>query len=242
MVKMIKNKVCPYCRIALIKAENKDNSRSVEHLIPNVALTRKRNKGEGDFYACRKCNMRKSNIDNMLGVVAKCQTIDNDIASKTLIKAVTKGDGASKRFKDMVRTAERNVDEVHMRIPIKGPELVEYIHFLGKGQYFKDNLVPFDPDKLEMEILFANKQVTGSLISSYKEKHGSDPFRDLEKNSFSKIINNGECIIYSKENEYMFSFHDYTVITVKILNKSRKNKKIAYLSRRQIVKDFKKYS
>ena len=68
---MIRNSVCPYCRKPMVKAENKENSRSVEHLIPNAALTRKRMNDEGDFYACRKCNSRKSHIDYVLGTIAK---------------------------------------------------------------------------------------------------------------------------------------------------------------------------
>jgi hypothetical protein len=38
----------------------------------------------------------------------------------------------------------------------------------------------------------------------------------------------------------MFTFHDYTVITIEILSKSRKNYKIAQNSKTQILKDFSK--
>ena len=161
------------------------------------------------------------------------------MAASTLIEAVTKDNGASKRFISMVSTAKPQPGgEVHMRIPIKGAELVEYINFLGKGQYFKIYQVPFEPEKFVMQLLFANKQIMGAIKESYAQKHGTDPIRDLEKNGYSEIINSGECIIYSKENSFMFVFHDYTVITIRVLMKSRKNKKIAHESRRQIVRDF----
>jgi hypothetical protein len=237
---MIYNKICPYCGIKLIQAQNSDNSRSVEHLIPNAALTIKRKKDEGDFYACRKCNARKSHIDYILGVVAKAQMDCDEKAADTLINAVTKNDGASKRFINMVQGVKKQNGNALMTIPIKGSELLEYIFFLGKGQYFKENLVPFDPQKYVMKILFANKQVINHLKNSYFHRHNSDPMRDLEKNEHSEIINNGECIIYSQNNGYMFTFHDYTVITIEILSKSRKNYKIAQNSKTQILKDFSK--
>jgi hypothetical protein len=71
--RMIENNISPYCWRLLIKAENKDNSRSVEHLMPNAALTRRRKNDEGDFCACRRCNSRKSSIDYVLGVITKAQ-------------------------------------------------------------------------------------------------------------------------------------------------------------------------
>ena len=93
-----------------------------------------------------------------------------------------------------------------------------------------------------MKILFANKQVTSSLQGSYIEKHKSNPFRDLEKNKFSEVINNGECIIYSNNKGYMFVFHDYTAITVTILNKNRKNVLIAKSKINDIINDFNKHT
>jgi len=148
---MITNKICPYCQCLLIKAENKPNSRSVEHLIPNAVLTRKRKNNEGDFYACRRCNTRKSNIDYVLGVVTTSQSIDNDLAANTLINAVTKDEKRSKRFIDMVLNAQEGSDVVTMEVPIRAEELIEYIHFLGKGQYFKSNTSVFNPERYVMD-------------------------------------------------------------------------------------------
>ncbi len=235
---MIQNNICPYCRIKMIKAENKDNSKSVEHLIPNAALTVKRKNDEGDFYACRKCNSRKSNIDYILGVISKCQVDNSEMAANTLIKAITKEDGASNKFVKMVQSAKEGSREVHMTIPIGGEELVEYIQFLGKGQYFKKHRVAFNPDRFVMNIRVANKQVTKSLQESYIERHKSNPFRDLEKNKYSEVINGGECIIYSKNRGYMFVFHDYTAITVKILKKNRKNILITQGEINELISDF----
>lgn len=220
---MIKNKFCPYCKQPLKKSENKDNSRSVEHLIPNTALTNKRKKGEGDFYACRKCNTRKSNIDYVLGVIAKAQSSNSEVAANALISAVTKEDGRSKRFIDMVLTAKELDSEVHMEIPIKGEELIEYLHFLGKGQFFKVTGAIYDPKKYVMVVKFVNKQVLSSLEASYRQRHGSSPFSDLTQNSRSEVINDGECIIWSKNRSFLFIFHNYAAVIVNVLRKNRKN-------------------
>lgn len=239
---MIHNKVCPYCRVLLVKSENQKNSRSVEHLIPNAALTKKRKNDEGDFYACRKCNSRKSNIDYVLGVIAKTQVDDDDMAADTLIKAVTKDAGASKRFIKMVQGFKEESSEVHMTLPIRGEELVEYIEFLGKGQYFKKHKVPLNMGRFVMNIRFANKLFIRSFQESYVGQHNSNPFRDLENDKFSEIIGGGECIIYSKNKGYMFVLHDYTVVTVKVLKKNKKNTVLAQEKMEQLISDFNEYA
>ena len=79
---MIENEICAYCRTPIVRAENQPNSRSVEHMIPNAFITRKRKNGEGDFYVCRQCNSRKSHIDNLLGKTSKMQSPNTEIASQ----------------------------------------------------------------------------------------------------------------------------------------------------------------
>lgn len=215
---MIDNDICPYCRKPMIKAENQSNSRSVEHLIPNAVLTRKRKNDEGDFYACRTCNSRKSNIDYVLGVVAKSQSVNEKLALDTLTEAISKNKnkGRAKRFTQMVRSAEAVPGGISMEIPIKGEELIEYIHFLGKGQFFKANDIIYEPSKYVMFIEFVNKQILAPLEKSYESCCISNPFQDLRCNSFAEDINNGDCIIWSKGNRFLFIFHNYTAIIVEI--------------------------
>ena len=86
---MIHNKICPYCMKALNKIENDPLCKSVEHLIPNAALTIKRGKGEGDFLACKSCNERKSNMDYVVGVIAKFQSKSEPLAVSSLKKAMS---------------------------------------------------------------------------------------------------------------------------------------------------------
>jgi len=221
---MIENKICPYCRRSLVKAKNQDNSRSVEHLIPNAVLTRKRKKDEGDFYACRKCNSKKSNIDYILGVIAKAQSVNNTLATDTLINAVLKDNGAAKRFIDMTHTARPTSEgTVHAEIPINAKELIEYIRYLGKGQFFKLKRVPYNPSNQVMYVNFVNKQVLSPLEGEYTGRHKANPFQDLQQNPYTEVINNGECLIWAKNNNFLFVFHNYTAVIVKVLRKNRKN-------------------
>ena len=221
---MIENKICPYCRRSIIKAENQDNSRSVEHLIPNAVLTRKRNKDEGDFYACRKCNSKKSSIDYILGVIAKAQSINNTLAADTLINAILKDNGATKRFIDMTHTARPTSEgTVHAEIPINAKELIEYIRYLGKGQFFKLKRVPYNPSNQVMYVNFVNKQILSPLEGKYTGRHKANPFQDLQQNPYTEVINNGECLIWAKNNRFLFIFHNYTAVIVKVLRKNRKN-------------------
>ena len=213
---MIENKACPYCRRSLIKAENQDNSRSVEHLIPNAVLTRRRKNDEGDFYACRKCNSKKSNIDYILGVLAMGQSSDDGLAAATLIKAVEKNNGSTKRFIDMVHTARpTNEGTIHAEMPINAKELIEYMRYLGKGQYFKLEHKLYNPRKQVMLVEFVNKPVLDSLGGSY--------IQNLQQYPDTEVINNGECLIWAKNNNFLFVFHNYTAVIVKVLSKNKKN-------------------
>lgn len=226
---MIENNICPYCRRPLIKAENQDNSRSVEHLIPNAVLTRRRNKDEGDFYACRKCNSEKSKIDYVLGVIAKAQSSNDTLAADTLIKSIEKDNGATKRFIDMTHTARpTNEGTIHAEIPINAQELIEYMHYLGKGQYFKLNhnkltYKLYNPREQVMLVEFVNKQALYPLEGSYTKRHKTNPFQDLQRNPYTEVINSGECLIWAKNNNFLFVFHNYTAVIVKVLKKNKKN-------------------
>lgn len=234
---MIFNKLCPYCSITMIKAENLDNSRSVEHLVPNSVLREKRKNDQGDFYACRKCNSRKSHIDNLLAIISKSQSSDPDLAIETLTHAISQVGKSSNRFIEMIAHAKEGPFETTMNIPILGRELLEYIEFLGKGQYFKKNLHLYNSKKLVMLVEYINKPVLDALEYSYQKSHGTNPFRDLESNLYSEVI--GDCIIYSKNNKFLFIFHDVTSIIIKIKNRNPKNIIRSNIKNNYILKNFK---
>jgi hypothetical protein len=217
---------------------NHDNGRSVEHLIPNTILRSKSKNSGGDFYACRRCNARKSHIDYVLGVVAKTQSRDSDFGAEALLKAATSDDKRSARFVKMLQTAQHTNEGVQLTVPILGTELLEYVRFLGKGQYFKQFGVIFQPAKQVMLVAYCSKDVHSALESSYEAQHGSNPYRDLEKNKYSEVLSGGDCIIYSKNANFLFIFHDYTSVIIRI---KRRNRKTAELEKKQdasLIKDF----
>lgn len=182
MRSIIHNSICPYCWVPLIVAENQPNSRSVEHLIPNTILTKKRTKKDGDFYACRSCNSRKGHIDYVLSVVAKTQSKNEDVASAALTLAVYEKKGRAKRFLQMANDAIVTYSGIVLPMPISRNELLEYILFLGKGQYFRKHKRPYDETKQIMIIGFSSKIVMSSLEKNYSTRHISNPFSDLKLN------------------------------------------------------------
>ena len=100
---MIRNTICPYCREPMIIAENQPNSRSEEHLVPRIMTTRERKNDKGDFYACRRCNAKKSKVDELLSKIAMAQNPDVDVALegvKGIHKRIDKKKGA--RYLSMV--------------------------------------------------------------------------------------------------------------------------------------------
>lgn len=236
---MLRNSLCPYCGVLMVKGESLEHSRSVEHLIPNVVLRHKRNNGQGDFYACRRCNGDKSHMDYVIAVIAKSQALGDGFAAETLIDAVTKGDGRrASRFIDMIRDAKERASGVEMNLPLSGEELLKYMEYLGKGQYFKRTGRVFQTSTHVMLFDYANKEVMRFIEGNYGIEHGSNPFRDLEQNYYSEVLSDGDCIVYSKNLSYLFVFHDYTAIIVCVKLRNRKNMERARLNRRQIISDF----
>jgi hypothetical protein len=222
----------------MVKAENQDDSRSVEHLIPKTLLREKSKNDTGDFYACRRCNARKSHIDYVLGVVTKSQSRDAEFAAQAMITAVTRADRRSGRFVQMLQTVEEAADGVHFTIPISGPELLEYMRFLGKGQYFRKFGMIYRQESQVMLVSFTNKTVHSALELSYEGLHGTNPYRDLKQNRYAEVLSGGDCIIYSKNSSFLFIFHDYTSVIVEIKRRNPKNTKREQERNARVLADF----
>lgn len=222
----------------MVKAENQDDSRSVEHLIPRTLLREKSKNDTGDFYACRRCNARKSHIDYVLGVVAKSQSRNADFAAQSMISAVTRTDRRSGRFVRMLKTAEEVGDAVHFTMPVSGAELLEYMRFLGKGQYFRKFGVIYRQESQVMLVSFTNKTVHSAFEVSYEGVHGTNPYRDLEQNRYAEVLSGGDCIIYSKNSSFLFIFHDYTSVIVEIKRRNPKNIKREQERNASVLADF----
>lgn len=222
----------------MIKAENLDHSRSVEHFIPNTLLSIPRSPRDGDFFACRKCNSRKSKIDYVLAIVARAQSPNLRLATETLWEAITSAKKSSKKFVEMVQGAHYGLGGVHMDIPISGRDLVDYILYLAKGQYFRKTRNIFDEQTMVAQIEFVNKQVLSALKSSYTTQHSSDPVLDLMRNPNSESFGKDECVIWTNENDYLFILHHYTAIMVCVRPRSRRNRARARELEWQLLRDF----
>jgi hypothetical protein len=204
----------------MIVGENLDDSRSVEHMIPNTILTCSRSRRDGDFYACRKCNSEKSHIDYVLAVVAMAQSRNDALAAQALTDAVLRDANTAPAFIEMVRGAAIHPDGVSMEMPIDGRDLLDYIRFLAKGQYFKENEEVLDDFKTAILPEFVNKQVLRPLEDGYENEHESNPFSDLSSNPHTEVVLESECLIYSKNNAYIFVFHDYTALIARVVNRT----------------------
>ncbi len=220
---MIRNSVCPYCSKLMVKAENQPLSRSVEHLIPNVVLTSNRNKGDGDFYACRACNSSKSEMDYVLGALAKSQCNDEKLALGTIWKALDDPKRNS-RFIDMILAGAEQADgRVTMPLPVSGHEVATYADYLAKGQYFKRYKKPISPSQYVVTFEVVGKLVFSDLLNSYKARHGTTPFEDLKSNPYTEVIADSECLIWSKNNRNMFIFHSGFALITKLMNNTKRN-------------------
>lgn len=234
-----RNRLCPYCQIVLIDSENEPNSRSMEHLIPNTVLTVKRTERDGDFFACRRCNSAKSHIDYVLGVVAKAQSANAQVATGALLSAVNSSDGRAKRFIQMAAEAVETPDGGAVAlIPIDGKELLDYMSYLGRGQYFRVRGRLFDQDAHVMIVNYINKEVLSAIEVEYGMAHGSNPFKDLQENKYAESYSEGDCNIFSKNDSYVFLFHSYTAIIIKIKRRNAKNVDRSRKSAEEMLRNF----
>src|SRR5690606_26256312 len=150
---------------------------------------------EGDFYACRRCNSQKSKVDEIIGAMAKAQSADDELAAAALIKLVARHEQLPARYVRMLDSARPSRDGVHVDMPLTGPELIQYLSFLGKGVYLKKFKKPLRPSGQVMLFDLHNKQVLASFEQAYEAKHGARPVRDLQINPRSEVIEPGQSVI-----------------------------------------------
>ncbi|MCF5910532.1 MAG: HNH endonuclease [Shewanella sp.] len=235
---MIENKICPYCGKEMIKAENQDNSRSVEHLIPNAVLIKKRDKSQGDFYACRKCNTKKSKVDELIGIVTKIQSYDSMLAIESASKLVQKTNYPSRRYVKMIQSRDIKYKYVEFDMPFSGEEIIEYLIFLGKGLFFKKYNYPYNKSKHVFIFDVFNKELHENIFDGYFVNNNSHPIRDLEKNDYTEVISPGECLIWSKKGTYYIVFRDVLSFSISIKKKNRKYTRMSDESYERLITDF----
>ncbi|MBM4955204.1 hypothetical protein HYO25_21860 [Vibrio parahaemolyticus] len=222
---MIYNEICAYCNKPMVLKGTDVGvplKATVEHLIPHIALSRKRGNGEGDFRACKTCNNDKSTLDYVIGIIAKANNADDQVVIDALYKAL--GDGKKyKRYASMIASANCKDGVVELSLPINSDELYKYVTYLAKGQYYKENNEYLC---LKDKVIFCDllpNQFVNYLNSSYLTENGSLPFDDLVKNPNSEVILDGECIIWSKNDSYMFVFQKGLILIVEVLEKNNQN-------------------
>lgn len=235
---MIDNWICPYCATEMVRAENLPNARSAEHMIPNKLLSTPRTPKDADFYACRACNSRKSNLDHVLAVLARAQSHNPELATDALADATTKKKGSARRFIEMVNGREFRADGVHMTVPVNGRGLFDYIMYFAKGQYFQRHGELFDEHKQVAIVSSDGKQVFGSLEREYRRANGSRAAVDLAQNPLSESLGDGEAVLWSRELDYLFVLHRYIGIGVKIRRRSRSTYREAREHEHEILRDF----
>ncbi|QDF74697.1 MULTISPECIES: hypothetical protein [Shewanella] len=230
---MIQNQLCGYCNVKLTKEENSQTCRSREHLIPNAALTQKRNYAEADFYVCRRCNLNKSRMDYIIGFIAKIQASDPDIALQAIANAKKKK-LENQRFEKMIDSTVFNGTNYEMTMPFTVNELDSYVLYLAKGLYFRTYKKTLNTTLFMVDFNLINKRMIDSISSSYSMIHESDPIEDLKKNPNAELILKGECILIQGEGgkrNYLIFFQNGFGLLINIVRRSHKNvkKKLDYL-------------
>lgn len=217
-----KNKVCPYCRQIMNSTPNDLLSATREHLVPNTLLKNKRDRGDYDFWTCKGCNSRKSDLDFVLATIAKMQAPDEDFAVQSVHKALDRND--HKRYLEMIATAKKMSDgRVALKIPVSYEEIAKYCEYLAKGAYYLKRKLPLSTSQNILLFEVFNNSVMMPLERSYKLQFGTSPVRDLESNKFSIVLVPGEALIWHKNNQFLFVLHDRFVISIKIARKNSTN-------------------
>lgn len=133
---MIKNKNCVYCGGEVRKSKNADSGRPVEHLIPQIAVSKKRTNAQGDFHVCRKCNTEKSKIDELFGLLSRINTPGSG-GKEALSKLRNMVGKKNKTLLSMMDSATKHPDGMEIKLPFNGEDIYKYGVFLTKGEHFK---------------------------------------------------------------------------------------------------------
>lgn len=232
---MIRNEICAYCGVRLTELHNAASKSSIEHMIPNTALSRanRRNKGDGDFMACTKCNQRKSKMDYIFGLIAKLQT-KNVCIAEAAVSDILQRPNEYGRVSRMLNTAKFNGSEFNMTMPCSASDLDEYFTFLGKGQYFKEFRRPLNTTLYMVIFELVNKEMLMKFCDFYKQYHESDPLDDLAKNPNVEVLGDGECLIVPSGKRYLIFFQGSVGVKLDIVRKSNRNIK----NKRSYLKSF----
>ncbi|PSB79842.1 hypothetical protein [Photobacterium damselae] len=235
---MIKNQNCVYCGIAVKKSVNSDAGRSVEHLIPQIAVSKKRTNAKGDFHVCRKCNTEKSKIDELFGLISRINT-PGDGGMEAISKLAKMYGKRNKAITRMIDSARNHPDGMELKLPFKGEDIYKYGVFLTKGEYFKKHLSLLDLNEKVVLVTWGSPSLVKELLSRYQSTHGSNPYDDLAKNSSVENIYE-ECFIVANSEGDSFSFffnREYLLLT-KIVDRNEETVREKRINKLDLIEGF----
>ncbi len=222
---MIKSKYCVYCGITIRKSNNAPDGRSVEHLIPNSAVSKKRTNAKGDFNVCRGCNTQKSKIDQLFGLLSRISAKGGggDEAITEISKLYKKND---KRIRRMIDSASDFRGGKNLKLPFKGEDIYDYGVFLTKGQYFKERKELLNLDEKVVIVKWLGPNASEQITELYQQQSNNrDRFKDLAMNKSVEDVG-GECFIVanSKSNQFLFFFNELYLLITEIVDLNEKSK------------------
>lgn len=225
---------CVYCGVLMNRIENHSQGRTVEHMIPQVSLSIKRNNGEGDFHVCRKCNGDKSRFDEIIGII--CRIVGDETSGS--FEAINKFHRAVKRNDSLFVKALNSVRITHsgpiIKIPLSAKELIQYGMWLAKGVYFLSNGKVLTNDKLIYVDVVSHKEVI-EIKSVYRQSNNSDAFDDLCKNISIPNFNGESFIISGKDSkEYFICLNRVIMFHLMILENTASNQRLLNKARKRI--------
>ena len=235
---MIKNQNCVYCGIAVKKSVNLDCGRSVEHLIPQIAVSKKRTNAKGDFHVCRKCNSDKSKIDELFGLLSRINT-PGEGGLEALSKLAKLYGKRNKAITSMIDSGRSHSDGVEVKLPFKGEDIYKYGVFLTKGEYFKKHLSLLDLSQKVILVTWGSPSFVKELLSNYKSKHDSNAYDDLAKNNNVENVYE-ECFIIANSSGDGFSFlfnKEYLLLT-KVVDRTEETLKEKRINKLDLIAGF----
>lgn len=233
---MIHNLNCAYCGVLMNRIENHEHCVSVEHMIPNAASKMKRNNSGGDFNVCRKCNIGKSRMDEVMGITTRLalnsETNQNDL--EKFKERIKKND---KLFMRAAKSLSHLNDGYGFSLPITVSQAINYFEHFAKGQYLINTGSIYSPSNKLIIIDIYGSQTLKIIEQNYTKRNNTDPFEDLTINKNDGVYNLfGETfIITSEDTSNMFMIFNRTLlIKINILPNTRKNLTLKNKAKREL--------
>ena len=225
---------CVYCGVELNRIENHDNCRSVEHMIPQVSVSIKRTKGEGDFHACKKCNSTKGAIDDVLGITCRMVGDNKEGSIRAIRKFKEHCDKRDYRFVKAMRSVRYSSQGPCIDIPLSGKQIYQYGIWLAKGVYFiNTGKLLLNQYLIHVDIVRPS-EVKG-IKEIYKRQRGTEAFNDLSQNINIPNINGESFIIARADTMRMFiCLNRVIMFHLTLLEKNRVNETVCNKARRAL--------